>query len=90
MCVRSDRREIQRAHLETVRRKRYTMHGRLRVFSFPVNDQDEDLGEDIALGRKLLRLGIEVSIDGTTPVGHLGEHPYGPWDVRPQEADLTL
>ena len=85
MSVRSEKREAQRQYLETLRRKRYELTRRVRVFHFPMNDQDEELGEDIALGRKLLRLGIEVAIDGTTPVGHLGEYPYGPWDVNKEE-----
>jgi hypothetical protein len=90
MAVRADRREAERKHLETIRRQRFKNSRRLRLFDFPVTDDDEELGEDVGIGRKLLRLGIPVSIDGTTPVGHMGEHPWGPWDLENQEQVAML
>lgn len=84
MSVRSENREKQRVHLETLRRRKYANTREFRVFDFPVNDQDDQMGEDICLGRKLLKLGIPVSIDGTTPVGHIGDYPYGAHDIDAQ------
>lgn len=85
LCVRAGAREAERSRLERLRRDRYASKGEVRVFEFAVSENDERLGEDISFGRKLLRLGIQVAIDPRVQVGHVGEYPYGPWDL-PEEA----
>lgn len=81
LCVRAEKREAERQRLEGIRRGLWESQHWLRIFDFPVNDSELQLGEDIALGRKLLNLGIPVAIDGTTPVGHLGEKAYSVFDI---------
>lgn len=79
--VRAEQREKERARIEALRRQHYAESRVLRVFDFPVADTQLQLGEDICLGRKLMNLGIPVSLDGTTCVGHLGEYPYTVDDI---------
>jgi hypothetical protein len=84
--VRADLREKERARKEEIRRAHFEREKMLRVFDFPVADSELQLGEDIALSRKLVNLGIPVSIDASVAVGHLGEHTYGPWDLNHEES----
>lgn len=81
LSVRAEKREAERKRIENIRRGLWESQRWLRIFDFPVNDGELQLGEDIALGRKLLNLGIPVAIDGTTPVGHLGEKAYSVFDI---------
>lgn len=69
--------ELRRRHWE---KERY-----LRIFDFPVTDDELQLGEDIGLSRSLIKLSIPVAIDTSVAVGHLGEYPYGPWDLGKEE-----
>jgi len=81
MHVRNERREEERKRRSAIRKALWARDRYLRVFDFPVIDSEEQLGEDIAFSYTMLRLGINVSIDARIPVGHLGEHAYGPWDI---------
>lgn len=83
--VRVEVREVEQKRIEKLRRELYEREGTMRVFDYPVNDQGLQLGEDICLGRKLLQLGIPVAIDGTTIIGHVGDHPYSVHDILAQE-----
>jgi hypothetical protein len=86
--VRTEFRERERARKEEIRRARWASERLMRVFDFPVTDGELQLGEDISLGRRLLNLGIPVSIDSGVAVGHLGEYTYGPWNVE-EEKDVN-
>lgn len=88
--VRTGLREAERKRRETLRRRLWEQSHFLRVFDYPVNDEELQLGEDISLGRKLLHLGIPVSLDGTTPVGHLGEKAYSVYDMVDAEMHPTV
>lgn len=79
--VRTGCRDAERVRRERLRRSLWETGKYIRVFDFPVNDDEQQLGEDIALGRKLLNLNIPVSLDGTTPVGHLGEKAFSVYDM---------
>ena len=74
-------REKERSRKEKIRRERWERDRLLRVFDFPVTDAEDQLGEDIAFSRKLLNLNIPVAIDTSVAVGHLGEYPFGIWDL---------
>lgn len=80
--VRAENREKERARKEEIRRARYASERLLRVFDFPVNDAEQQLGEDIAFSLKLIRLGIPTAIDARFAIGHVGEYPYGVWDLE--------
>jgi hypothetical protein len=82
MHVRREHREKERAHKETLRRATWEKEHYIRVFDFPVIENENQLGEDICLARRLLQLNIPVAIDTRVAVGHLGEYPYGPWDIE--------
>lgn len=82
MHVRAEHRETERKRREEIRRLRWEEQKHLRVFDYNVGDDDWQLGEDVALSKRLLRLGFKISIDPRVKVGHLGEHAYGPWDIN--------
>jgi hypothetical protein len=79
--VRTGLREAERKRREDIRRGLWELNRWLRIFDFPVNDDERQLGEDISLGRKLFNLRIPVALDGTTPVGHLGEYAWSVYDI---------
>ena len=86
MRVRSELREAERKRKEEIRRKRYAADKTTaRVFDFPVIDNEEQLGEDICLSRRLIQLGIPVALDSAVLVGHIGDYLYGPWDIGRDE-----
>lgn len=84
--VRSELREREKERLSKVRRELYQKQQYHRLFSHAVTDSGLETGEDICLGWKLLQLGIPVTIDGTTPVGHLGEYAYSIADMLTEAA----
>lgn len=81
--VRKEYRETERNRLEEIRRKRHAEGKAVAVFDRWRTDDDMKLGEDITFGRKLISLGIKTVIDTREAnfVGHVGEYPYGPWDI---------
>lgn len=79
--VRTETREAERERLSVIRRANMDREKFIRVFDFPIIDNEMQLGEDIALCRKLLNLRMLVAIDTRVVVGHLGEYPYCIWDV---------
>jgi hypothetical protein len=82
--VRADLRERERKRKEEVRRGFWERDKVLRIWDYPIGENELQLGEDVGLCRKLQRLHIPVSIDTGVTVGHLGQHPYGPWDWAPK------
>ena len=85
--VRSENREKERARKEEIRRALWEREKYLRVFDYPVGENELQFGEDVGLCRHLIQLGIPVSIDTGVIIGHLGEHPYGPWDIPDQQEE---
>lgn len=85
--VRAEFREKERKRKEQIRRSRFERDRYLRVFDFDVGDDELQRGEDIAFSRRLLRMGVEVAIDTACQVGHMGERPYGFWDVEQRMED---
>lgn len=85
--VRSEFRENEQARKAEIRRARYVKEQYVRVFDFPVGDDEIQLGEDICLSRRLIALKIPVAIDTQVSVGHIGEYSYGPWDVLHEYAE---
>lgn len=79
--VRTENREKERARKEEIRRAHFARERIIRVFDFPVNDGELQLGEDICVARKLIALGVPVALDTRVMVGHIGEYPYGVWDL---------
>lgn len=80
--VRAENREKERARKEQIRRANWERERYLQVFDFPTGENELQLGEDVALSRRLLALGVPVAIDTALHVAHLGEHPYGVWDLK--------
>lgn len=85
MHVRAEIREKERQHKEEIRRAQWLREKYLRVFDYAIAENEQQLGEDITLSKRLIRLKIPVSIDGTVQVGHRGEYPYSVWDVVEQD-----
>lgn len=52
-----------------------------QVFSRDTTKSGHKLGEDISFCRRVLRLGYEIAVDTSVQVGHLGDFPYGPWNL---------
>lgn len=79
--------------LEGERRARYKeTGGTTRVFNFMEAPLAEQNGEDIAFCRKVLKLGYPVSAHTGIQVGHVGDFPYGPWnlmDKKPENLNLS-
>jgi hypothetical protein len=79
--VRGENREEYRKRLEEIRRGRWTRDRCIALWDFVTGPDGLQLGEDIFVSAKFRRLGIPVAIDGQTWVGHIGEYPYGVWDL---------
>lgn len=76
--------ERERARIEGIRRELFASEKLVRVFDYPVLDNEIQLGEDIGLGLPLMELGKQVTVDPTIQVGHLGEYPFSPADYEPK------
>jgi len=87
--VRSENREKERKRLEQIRMANWAKEKHLRVFSYFVGENEMELGEDITFSRRLIRLRIPVSIDGTLIPGHIGERPYSVYDVLNDEENVV-
>lgn len=87
--VRAEWREKERARIEEIRRTRHASEKYLRVFRNLETDEELELGEDTTFSRRLIQVGIPVSIDTGTVVGHMGEHPFGPWDIEEEQGDRS-
>ena len=85
MHVRSGMIELERARKEGLRRERWKDHRFCRVFDYGILDNELELGEDVSFSRKLIRLGIDSALDTGTVVAHVGERPFGIWDVIEEE-----
>lgn len=83
MCVRADRIDRERKRKEERRRALFEKDKYARVFSYPVQDDELECGEDIGFSTRLLQLGIEVTIDPTIRVGHKGDYVYSTSDYSP-------
>lgn len=83
--VRAEWREKERARKEQIRRGFWEREKVLRVFDMLIGENELKHGEDVSLSKHLIRLGIPISVDSGAVVGHLGEYPYGPWDVKEEE-----
>ncbi|MCP4899740.1 MAG: hypothetical protein GY906_22470 [bacterium] len=83
MLVRKQARERERARIADERKRLFTdeKDPYLRVFDFVVPDNQRQMSEDWSFSNKLRELGIQTTIDGSTTIGHLGDYPYGIWDL---------
>jgi hypothetical protein len=88
--VRVEYREKEQAHKAEIRQARWERDKYLRVFDFPVGDDEIQKGEDIALSSRLIRLKIPIAVDASIQVGHLGERVFTPDDVQFSRDDMTL
>ena len=89
MHVRAENREKERAHKAEIRRANWDREKYLLVFDYPVGENELQFGEDVGMCWHLMQLGIPVLIDTGVIVGHLGEYPYGPWDVRDEDEEAV-
>jgi len=85
--VRSENRERYRQKLSATRQARWEAERYIVLWDFPIGEDGLVLGEDVSLCQKLHRLKIPVAIDGRVRIGHVGEYPYGVWDVLRQEEE---
>lgn len=76
--------EKERARISAIRRALFESDKQLRIFDFPVTDDEVQLGEDIGMSLRLVEIGTLVTVDPTVKVGHLGEYPFSPDDYQPQ------
>lgn len=73
--------ELERARKEGLRRELWKNERYCRIFDYGVQDNELELGEDVSFSRKLIRLGIDSAIDTGAVVAHVGERPFGVWDI---------
>lgn len=57
------------------------------LFDFDWTQSGCQLGEDMSFCRRAIRLGYEVAVDTSVQVGHLGDFPYGPWNLEHKKAE---
>lgn len=74
-------RNRERQRRADLREKQFKEKNLLRVFTHSVNDHEMELSEDISFSDRLRYLKIPVAIDGSVRIGHLGEYPFGVWDI---------
>lgn len=83
----------ERNRIAAGRRSCVAAGGRLGVFHFHRDPTTSwEFGEDISFSRRLIQLGYEIGIDTAVSVGHIGDFPYGPWNIGatdPRKVDLT-
>ncbi len=79
--VRAEYREKERVRKEEIRRANWAADKYVQVFDREMEPGERRLGEDVCLSQKLIWLGVEAAIDTSTAVAHVGEYPYGPWDL---------
>lgn len=84
--VRSEWREKERQRKEEKRRANFKSDKTLRIFEYLVGEDEQQLGEDISVCKKMIRLNIPMAIDTGTAVLHVGEKFYGPADWNPEAA----
>lgn len=82
--VRNDLRQAEQARKSEIRRANWAQDRYLDVFARPAGPDERRLGEDMGLSRRLIRLGVPISLDPRLAVAHMGEYPYGYWDVLQQ------
>jgi hypothetical protein len=76
--------EVEAARIEAKRRHLYAEHAFVRIFDYPVDDAQWQLGEDIGFSTRLIQLGIKVLVDPEIAVGHMGDYPFGIKDYIPK------
>lgn len=81
--VRAENREAERIALEGERRKKWAEKRWCTVFDRSQITRLDRLGEDFTFCRRLLKAGLEVTIDTGLFIGHVGDYSYGPWDMEP-------
>lgn len=86
--VRLEPREAERQRIEEKRRKLFADKGYLRIFHYSVHDSQEEHGEDMTFSRNLIRMGVPITVDARVQVGHIGDFPYGPWNLRDESSKL--
>lgn len=83
----------ERDVISAARRSVVKVGGRIGVFHFWTNTETGwEFGEDISFSRRLIQLGYEIGIDTGVSVGHIGDFPYGPWNIGetdPRKVKLT-
>jgi glycosyltransferase involved in cell wall biosynthesis len=89
MHVRAEARETERQRIEEKRRKLFADKNYLRIFHYSVHDAQEEHGEDMTFSRNLIRMGVPITVDSRVQVGHIGDFPYGPWNLN-DESSKTL
>lgn len=84
MHVRNEYRDKERAEKSRKRREKYEAYGYIRVFGHFVDETEEESGEDIGFSRRLMQCGIDVTVDPSIVVGHMGKYPYSTNDYIPK------
>jgi len=79
--VRSELREREKLRVSEARRLNFQTDGYLRLFDFPVQPNERQLGEDLAFSRLMIRAGVGIAIDTDVVVGHMGDYAFGPFDI---------
>lgn len=85
--------EYQKRLSEERKGKFKRSHGTTRVFEFLEAGDGEEEGEDLGFCRKCLDIGIPIAVDAAVQVGHLGEFPFGPWNLGhegPKDENLAV
>lgn len=74
--VRSETRERERLRIEAVRREKYAAEKFVPVFQEHLNDDQNLVSEDFHFSLLVMALGVEVVLDASVLVGHMGDFPY--------------
>lgn len=80
MGVEPDVVEKERARIAKQRRERMKEGEPARLFDYVTTRSGYQLGEDMSFIRNLILNGVDIAVDTTVQVGHIGDFPYGPWN----------
>lgn len=88
MSVSKQKREDEREHRAKKRTALFEASGYHSIFHFATNTAEREMGEDLTFCRNLMRMGVQVYIDSSTVVAHIGYFPYSPANLDDTDPSL--
>lgn len=82
--VRNEYRIQEKERIAAARYSLYEESKHVRVFGFPILENEVELGEDVGFSMRCMQADIPIAIDTRITPGHVGDYPYGVWNYVPK------